>query len=462
MTEARSLQVKVTVGLGLAILVGALATGHPKYALLAPAPYVGWVLWRYTAVRLCFVILGGVFVLSSGVNHVTLGKVAYFAGVALAAVAIVAQPALYQALRARTPVRAIAPLTLAIGVIVVVSLPVAHAEHTQLSSWFRDATAYGLLAVTPLFIWDAARADSVFHRIAPAVLYAAAAVSGLSLILEWLTRRHDISASINSHVLPSIFLPAAAAFLLVREASVAGRRHARWDAVALAIPLLIFLAGTRSAALLLVCVAAAIFVDSDRRRRFAYGGVAVVAVGVAAVVLLVLVGHSGHPGIERVAHRITSIPHTILHPGSDQSYRLRAGEWHVAWETFKNHPLLGAGLGHLFVWKYGYHGVATRSGYNLDTPLVYLGKFGILGLVALAVAAAALVRFARVTMATGNRAAAAFAWLLVFALLNLPFEMPFELKDFTLALMVLGGLAAYDPVVAPHVPAPPREAVGAT
>jgi len=440
------LHVKITGALGLLILVGALATGHPEYAILAPAPYVAWLLWHHTAVRLCFVVLGGLFVLSSGVNHVTASKVAYFGGVALAALAILCQPELYRALRGRTPIRELAPLTLAIGVIILVSLPVAHAEHTQLSSWFRDAAAYGLLAAAPLFIWDAASPSSVFGRLAPAVLYTAAALSGISLIVEWLARRHTIGTSIDNHVLPGEFLPAAAAFLLVVEGSAVGRRHAQWNAAALAIPLLIVLGGTRSAVVLLVLVVVAIFVHTASRRVLGYWGLGLLAAGVVAVSLLVAVGHSGHQGIEQTSRRITSIPHTIAHPNSDQSYRLRAGEYHVAWETFRSHPLLGVGLGHLFVWQYGYRGITTRTGYNLDTPAVYVAKFGVLGLIALAVAAIALVRFTRLAKeTTGSPAAAALAWFLVFTLLELPFGFPLEAKDFTLALILLAGLAATAP-----------------
>ena len=241
---------------------------------------------------------------------------------------ILRQPELWQALRARTPLRALAPLTVAIAAIVVVSLPVAHAEHAHLSSWFRDAAGYGLLAVAPLFIWDAARADSTFGRLAPPVLYGAAVLSGVSGILEWLARRQVIGtgASIDSHVLPGEFLPAAAAFLLIVEGSRPGRRHGLWYAAALAFPLAIFLGGTREAAVLFVCVLAAASVSPERRRQLLPWGVAVVTVGVVAVALLVAVGHWGHPGAERTADRLTSVPHTILHLTSDESYRLRAGE----------------------------------------------------------------------------------------------------------------------------------------
>ena len=66
--------------------------------------------------------------------------------------------------------------------------------------------------------------------------------------------------------------------------------------------------------------------------------------------------------------------------------------------------------------------------------------------------AIALVRFTRLARAfTHSPAWTALAWYLGFALLNLPFEMPFELKDFTLGLVVLGGLAARDTLAASAV-----------
>ena len=102
-------QVKVTAPLGALILIGAIAFGHPKYAVLAPAPYIAWLLWRHTTARLCFVVLGGLFVLGSGVNHLTLSKACYLGGVAVATVAILRQPEFWTAVRERTPVRALAP-----------------------------------------------------------------------------------------------------------------------------------------------------------------------------------------------------------------------------------------------------------------------------------------------------------------------------------------------------------------
>ena len=439
--RASSTHLKVTGALGALILAGALLAGHPKYAVLAVAPYAAWLLWRHTAARLCFLVLGGVFVLSSGVDHLTISKAVYFGGVALAAVAILREPELWRALRERTPFRVLTPLTLAIGVITLVSFAAAQAEHTPFSPWFRDAAGYGLLAAAPLFIWDAARVDSVFGRLAAPVLYTAAILSGLAGILEWLARRHAIGTSIGSHVLPSEFLPAAAAFLMVVEGSRPGRRHGRWYAAALAFPLCIFLGGTREAALLFVCVAVAAAMYPGRRRQLLTWGGAVVLVGVIAVASLAAVGRAGHPGVEGISDRITSVPHTMLHLRRDESYRVRAGEWHEAWETFKVHPFLGVGPGYAFRFS----GAEVRSSYKLDTPVVYPAKFGFLGLLALVVAALALVRFTQLARVSSHSPAwAALAWFLGFAVLNLPFEMPFELKDFTLGLVVLAGLAARD------------------
>jgi O-antigen ligase len=449
----RRLNFKLAAGIGASLLIvlAAVAAGRPTYVLLALAPFVTWFVWRQAAARMAFVVVGGLLVLVSNTNHLSAPKVAYFAGVALALISILRQRELYADLRRRsTTIRTLAPMTLALGTLILLSLPVAHAEHTALSPWLRDASTYGLVAAVPLFIWDFDRnASPRLGRLAIVLLAVGGVLSGLSLIVQWLGAR-GVMSRISLHLLPGQLLPGALALFLAVRAGSASRGRGWYAVGALAIPLALILTGTRSLLSLLVCVV--IVLGSrwkEKRTLLLWSGAAVVVLAVVVAVLVAL-GHSGHPGLARLSHRITSIPHTVAHPNSDASYRERANEWHVAWQTFMAHPIVGAGPGHTFTWSCRSSGclTGTLSRYDLDSPVTFLAKFGLLGIVALVLVVYGLVRFLRARRRSAPHDAwLAFTWYLVFAVTELPFGWPVEQKDFALGLLLLGAL-----VVQPALP----------
>lgn len=433
------------IAAGLVVLVAAIAAGRPSYAVFAAAPFVGWFVWRHAAARLTFVVVGGLLVFHGGTDHLTATKVGYFAGVALGLVSILRHRELYADLRERsTTIRTLAPMVLVLVLLVALSFPVAHGEHTGLSAWLRDSTAYGLVALVPLFLWDLERNASLrLGRLTLVLLVVGGVLTALSLILQWLGQRGVMSTTVTLHILPGGYLPAALAlFLAVRAGSIS--RHRVWYALgAFAIPVALFLTGTRSTLPLLICVPLVLFSHSEGKRKLLLWSGAAVVVTTILVAVLVALGHAGHPGLAKLTQRITSIPHVVTHPNSDASYRVRATEWRVAWRTFKAHPILGAGPGHTFIWNCASSGCpnGTESGYELDSPLVYPAKFGLLGLVALAVVAFSLVQFLRARRETAPRDAwLALTWYLVVGVGGLPFGWPLEQKDFTLGLLLLGAL----------------------
>jgi O-antigen ligase len=456
-TEApprRRLNLRMAAGLGASLLIvlAAVAADRPAYVLLAPAPFVAWLVWRQAAARMAFVVVGGLFVLVSNANHLTATKVVYFAGVALALVSILCRRELYAALRERsTTVRTLAPMTLALGALILISLPVAHAQHTAFSPWLRDAATYGLAAAAPLFIWDFERnASPRLGRLALVLLAVGGVLSGLSLLVQWLGARGVTSTRVSLHVLPGQLLPGALALFLAARAGSAARGRGWYAVGALAIPLALILTGTRSLLSLLVCVVLVLVTRWNEKRPLALWTGAVVVAAALLVAGLVALGNHGHPGVAKLSHRITSIPHTVAHPTSDASYRLRANEWRVSWQAFKAHPVLGVGPGHTFTWSCRSSGclTGTLSRYDLDSPVTFPAKFGVLGLVALVVVAVSLVAFLRARRRSAPRDGwLAFAWYLVFAVTLLPFGWPVEQKDFALGLLLLGAL-----VVQPALP----------
>jgi O-antigen ligase len=201
---------------------------------------------------------------------------------------------------------------------------------------------------------------------------------------------------------------------------------------------------------LLVCVVIVLVSRwQEKRALLLLTGAAIVLV-TAFVAVTVTIGHRGHPGLAKLSHRITAIPHTVAHPNSDASYRLRANEWRVSWEAFKAHPIVGVGPGHIFTWSCRTSGcdTGTLSRYDLDSPVTFAAKFGLIGLVGLVFVIYALVDFLRARRPTAPHDAwTAFTWYLVFAVTELPFGWPPEQKDFSLGLLLLGAL-----VVQPALP----------
>jgi len=436
---------------GLLILVAALAAGRPSYAVLSPAPLIAWLVWRHAMARLAFVVVGGLFVFVSNTNHLTVTKAAFFAGLVLVVVAILRQPDLYRDLRRDSTIRALLPVTLALAVLVVVGFAVARSMHTGLSPWLRDVAAYGLAAVVPLLLWDFDRnASAWLSRLARMLLLLCGVLSGLSFVVQWLGQRQILSSTTTLHILPGEFLPAALALFLAVSAGKVAKDRNWYTLGALAIPILLVLAGTRSALPVLVCVVLALFAGWENKRSLLVWTAGAIAAAAAALAGLVVLAHSHHGGLARLTVRITSIPHTILHLGSDQSYKERAAEWHAAWATFKGHELLGVGPGHTFVWRYaGVGPLQTLSRYNLDTPVVFLAKFGIVGIIALVIAIYGLIRFLRMKRPPAiHDVRRALTWYLVLAVVTLPFGWPLEQKDFTLGLILLGALAVPRAVVA--------------
>ena len=428
---------------GIVILIAAVVAGDTRYGVLALAPCACVLVWRHAEARLTVVVVGGLFVFESNTNHLTVTKAAFFAVVALAVASILRQRELYRDLRRASTIRALLPMTLAIVALIVVSFPISRAEHTGLSPWLRDSTAYLLAAAVPLFLWDFDHnANLALPRLARLLILVCGVLSGLSLVVQWLGQREIISSKIVLHVLPGVFLPGALALLLAVGAGRARTRRGWYAAAALAIPIALLLTGTRAAIALLVCVVLALAAGADKRRALLAMGT-IVLLGAIAIASLDRIAHAGHPALLKLTNRITSIPHTLAHPSSDFSYQERAAEWHVAWKTFEAHPVLGIGPGHVFVWPFaiGDH-VGTFSRYGLDTPAVFLAKFGLLGLAALAFVVFALIRFLRLSRPPALRGAQlALSWYLVLGAVHLPFDWTLEDKDFALGLILLGALA---------------------
>lgn len=353
-------------------------------------------------VRLGAVTVGGILVLQS-TESLDAPKMAYLL-VAIAAIAI----ALFRLPSVRhTPAfGAMLPLLIAMTVLLAVigvSLPVALTHGTTAMDWLRDAAAYALFAVVALVALDAHRAH---HR---ALLGLALVVSGLSMasyILAWLDIRSIAQAPLERLVLPSGAL--ASLFFLVTSAYSfrPSRRQILWAAAAGATLGLFLIIGTRARIpfVVLPLVLAAV---SSRGVRATFPSWAVQYVVAAAVVVAVPVVQELTTPVETppeqrptevIGRRVDSIDDLVVNPGGDPSMRERVSQTVGAWNVFAANPVMGAGPGLSIEWT-DWEG-KPQAGWDLDSPVLILAKFGFFGALA---ALAWLAAFGRVTATVFGR-----------------------------------------------------------
>lgn len=362
------------------------------------------------------VVLGGLLTLQSS-NSLDAPKGAYLVAAA-AATAIAAITARGWLASTRADIaRPWLLMSGAYGVLLIISLGVAEFRGTQFTSWLRDAAAYALFALSPVLALACARSAS--RRWIIAVLAICAALAAISFAVVWLGRRSILQLPLDRIVLPTGLL--AACFIALATAlalSVANRRW-WWAAGAGVVLGLFFVTGTRATLMLVaVPIGAGILAGKGWRREVR---VFLVEISVAiAVFVVAAVGISAANGTlsigpgtavqatsapppnasgavptkapDKLAERFQDIGQSLTNPGSDVSFQERFTETSVAWQAFLTSPLVGVGPGYAFDWT-GASQTAHHE-YTLDTPLVYLAKFGLIGLIPLGLLVAAYLRLA--------------------------------------------------------------------
>ncbi len=419
------------------------------------------------AVGIVVFIAGGLLVFQ-GSAGLDLPKIAYMA----ATVAIVAAAGL-RLVRDRTILAQQAALISWLSVsatflaMTAISLVVATRNGTPLTDWLRDATPYAMFAIA-VILWVDGR--SLPRRFFGTILVASGLLAAISFSIEWMGRRNILDLPIDRLILPTGIL---ASSLLAYAAARAMRAHwassVAWVFLGGATLGMFFVTGTRSA-LLLVIVPIVVAVAS-RRGAARIVGVSggVLAIGLATSVLFTVTvlgvptgpapaptpvasattGASPAPAAATtkpnpIGERIASIQTGVADPASDASFSERIAQTKAAWEVLASHAVLGTGPGYRIQWTSAVRG--PMASYTLDTPLVLLSKFGLLGAVVLAWL---LVVYARTLWACRHGRSARFLTLVgfgtVFVIAGL-LNSPFEDKGLSFAILLILGIAlAPDP-----------------
>jgi len=408
---------------------------------------VGTRVWN-GEVRAAIVIVGGVLVLQTS-DALTLPKVLYFV---LAAVAVAG--GLLAVLRARhglsyVAMRGLLVASLIVMAVLALSLPVALLNGTPFVSWLRDSVSYGLFAVVAFMAFDAAF-DPRVERSTKWILLLTIAVGALvtvSYTAEWLGRRDTIGLTIERLVLPSGAF-ASAFFVMTSAYSFRADRHRFLWALAAGLALGLFLlTGTRGRLPFFLLPILLAVLSRNRGLRVIGPSLLIHAAAVALIVIVTW----GLPALRSPAdpagtaptwaERTGTVDDLVTRPATDLSFQERVSQTVAAWQVFVRQPIVGTGPGHEIAWT-DYAG-ETRREYNLDSPVVFLSKFGLLGAAAAAgwiFAFFMLVRRMRQHIGSTPEYLALFGFSIVM-IYGALFSPPMQDKGFAFALILVLALA---------------------
>lgn len=360
-----------------AVLVGWLLVVFPPPVLLLAA--VGPVLLLLSSARLrvVFVVFGGIFVFQSSPELTPL-KLAFLGGAAVSVVGAVMHS---RTLRRQPAYFDVAPLlraSMAFVVLVLVSLPVALAYGSSPTAWLRDVAPYVLFAAAPLLALDAQSAWSA-HALR-LLLLIAGIIGCAAFTAAWLSARGI--ASVPPVGLPTLLLGAALFAYAVAMVLEGRRGNLVWALIASLVFAGLVSTGTRSAAVLLIAPVAVVIGSRQKRATRTYR----LLVVVPAIALVVVFGvRSAVTATGADANALSTRIELLTQTGSetDASFLERRRQTQGAWDMFVAAPILGQGPGRPIAFTDA--GGNSAEWQNVDSPLGYPAKFGLVGLLPLAV-----------------------------------------------------------------------------
>lgn len=353
-----------------------------------PEGLVGWSGFT----RMAIITVGGILVLQSS-DDLDAPKFFYLI---LSGTATMVAVLRVRHLRATPGFHAMRGLLLASGAllaVVAVSLPVALLHGVAPSAWLRDATSYALFGAVAFIALDAHGQANSRWMLALALMVGALAT--ISYVIVWMDQRSLLTVPIERLVLPSGAL--ASMFYVVTSSYSFRAAHHRllWAVIAGIVLGSFLIIGTRGR-LPFVVLPLVLGLWSTRQVRANLPSWIVHFAAAAAVVVTVpllqeLATPSTTPPAQRptevLGRRIDSVDDLVTNPGGDPSMRERVSQTIGALQVFISDPIVGAGPGLEIPWT-DYAG-ETQQGYALDSPIILLSKFGLVGLAAAALWVAA-------------------------------------------------------------------------
>lgn len=418
-----------------------LALEHAVWLAVVPASFAAYMLLRSAATRIVVFVIGGFLVFQTSTGLST-PKLLYIAATVISVLAVISRLrrtlANDWAMGLRMTLWGCALLA---GWIVFITLPWSSSlGAASLSGWFRDATTYLLMPAGVLIGIDAGSRVSV--RTARLLTATVGAVSALGFASHWIAVRglSEADASTNvQNLLSSLAALAVPLALALTLGLTEDRMHIGWLLFGAAMLMAAVITGTRTSIVLAVALLGVWGSRAKRRAPLSriLSGVAIMSAILAAALPLALAAFSS---TEAVMQRMKSVT-LILSSGlsSDQSglARLRAGE--ISQAIWRSQPWLGRGLGVTFP---SLNPGRTSGTFSLDTPWMFLAKFGLVGSVVLAIAFLLIFSSTQkrstawVPAGTVARAAIA-AWIALLPLASIPEDKGFALTTALIFAMLI-------------------------
>jgi hypothetical protein len=438
----------VVVSAAVAVAIGAAVAVNPLLGVLPAAALAGILLLVDARARILFLVFGGLLALQSS-NGVGSLKLVYLAGLFVSLGGALFRFSQGKDQFARASARPLMRVSVAMSILILISLLVARAHGIPTTNSLRDIAPYVLFACAPVFAIDAAGAFS--HRGLVRLLVIAGIAATVSFATNWLELRGIAHLPFSKFALSSFYLPVALFAYATACALHTDRHRARWGLLSVLVFALMIVTGTRTT--LTLAIAPIVVVLSAR--RLMSGRFIRLAVGGPIAVLLILgaayaVFAATHASTSVITDRITILEHTGT--TSDASYRDRQTQTRVAADAFHAHPIFGSGPGTTF--HYTAAGDVQVSTFTPDTAVDFPAKFGIAGLAVVGLVVLSYGSFLRSALRfnhprTETLALVAYAALAVVGTLlaNL-----LEDKGFTFGLILL--LALVFRTWLPAAPAP--------
>jgi O-antigen ligase len=419
-----------------AALVGWLLVVFPPPVLLLAAVGPVLLLASSPRLRVVFFVFGGIFVFQSSPELTPL-KLAFLGG---AAVSVVGALVHSRTLRRHPAYFDVAPLlraSVAFVALVLVSLPVALAYGSSPTAWLRDVAPYVLFAAAPLLALDAQSAWSA-HALR-LLLLIAGIIGCAAFTATWLSARGI--ASVPPIGLPTLLLGAALFAYAVALVLEGERGSLVWALIASLVIAGLVSTGTRSAAVLLIAPLA-IVVGSKQGSGGRTFRLLVVVPAIALVVVLGVrsVVTATGANTDALASRIELLTQTGS--AADGSFLERRLQTQGAWDMFVAAPVLGQGPGRPIAWTDA--GGRVTEWQSVDSPLGYAAKFGVVGLLPLAVLAYGFVLTLQRIRCRARAITPAYLALVGYAAILVAWsalQVPFEDKGLASGFLLLLALA---------------------
>jgi hypothetical protein len=386
-------------------------------------------------VRFGSVVLGGLVVLGSSAN-LTGAELGY-----LSVVLIATGVALLNPRPASRTERVTIAASAIFGLFILLEGLLSVARGSSHLFVLRDAAAYMLFAATPVLARDAAT-TRVGVRPMKILLVVVGGVSAVSFALVWIARRsHEVGA--EPPIQAAGLLPLALFAYSTSAALLEGRHRLRWAILASLTLGFMLSSGNRTVLVALLVPITQVLFHRGRRLRRLLAIPVLAALTVASAVLVTLsLARTTSLDPSVLVERLESLadPKAIA---QDQSYRIRAAQTRLAWNTLKQNPVLGGGLGQVFVWGNPVTSETRVTIFALDSPLTYPAKFGLIGvglLLAIVAAYRLLVKaLVRQGLTVGRLAFAGYAVAGLAVMLGLGSVL--EDKGFIIGWLLLLALA---------------------